>query len=491
MFCPECGTRARPGQKFCAECGFDLRTIDDAGEATAIEDHDGDADADGDADDESWAGEEGTDALPTIQTADEPVTGDVRNEVSRGLGQPIDPMLARPSGAASPTQDRMWSVTGQQAQVPPAAGAETGWRQDAEATVRMAATAVRPDEAPTRADVPRVEPERTAVYGVPRPLVTAEQPIVPGAERGWDPDAAAAYEPRRQVRLRMVLLPAVIAVAAGALATSRILIEIVPAAAVSGLPAGTWMVNDLGTNNTVAAILAMVAIFGGALLWCFGFRWGAGLAGGGGLALAGWAALVIGLAEWPIADAHRLGAGVGLTITRDVGYWALAVAGGAGILTFLTSLSGAGRDRGGGLDPWIAALGATSVLVAAGGPLIPLGNADVSGNYSSETLATDLPDLFFSGRLVQLGLFGFAGIIGFLLVRRYGLGLAIGGATVAGFQLATAATDQTDSPIGPGYANPGSLGDLTPHGVTVVGMGLAGFFAVVAVVMALLDRGAR
>jgi hypothetical protein len=89
---------------------------------------------------------------------------------------------------------------------------------------------------------------------------------------------------------------------------------------------------------------------------------------------------------------------------------------------------------------------------------------------------------------VQLGLLAASGIVGFLLVRRYGLGLAIGGGTAAGFMLATAATDQTATPIGPAFANPGAI-DLAPHGVTIVGMALAGFFALVAVVMALLDSG--
>ena len=49
-----------------------------------------------------------------------------------------------------------------------------------------------------------------------------------------------------------------------------------------------------------------------------------------------------------------------------------------------------------------------------------------------------------------------------------------------------AATDQTATPIGPGFTNPGAV-TLDPHGVTVVGFALAGFFGLVAVVMALLD----
>ena len=86
---------------------------------------------------------------------------------------------------------------------------------------------------------------------------------------------------------------------------------------------------------------------------------------------------------------------------------------------------------------------------------------------------------------MQLGLLARAAS-GSLSVRRYGLGLAVGAAIATGWLLATAATDQTASPIGPGYENPGSL-DLQPHAVTVVGCALVGFFALVAIVMALLD----
>lgn len=515
MFCPECGTRSRAGQKFCAECGFDLRTHEDwqaahdehapttvlpATETDDIDDVD-------DGDDDEWGTDDGGPItgetpviapvddgddevvdIPTIQTSDDdPVEVDLRDEVARGMGRPVDPMLARSPGASTP--NREWSATGQQRAVPTRPPVD--WQQDPDATTRLPGTPLTEDDWPTRRDLPRVDADRTTAYAVPPGMTTAEQPRYGGPWDGELGDGDVDAPPRRRVRPRVVLLPAAVAIAAGVIGVVQILIEIVPGAAVSGLEAGTWMVNDFGTNNTVAAILAMAAIGIGSILWCFGFRAGAGLAGGGGLALAGWAALLLGLAEWQLNDAERLGAGVGLTITRDVGYWGLVVAAGAGVLTFLASLSGSGRDAGGGLDPWVAALGAASVLVAAGGPLIPLGGADITGNYQSSSLDVFLPDLFFAGRLVQLGLFAFAGIIGFLLVRRYGLGLVVGGASVVGFQLATAALEQTDSPIGPGYANPGATADLTPHGVTIVGMAVAGFFTVVAVIMALVDRPGR
>jgi len=93
-------------------------------------------------------------------------------------------------------------------------------------------------------------------------------------------------------------------------------------------------------------------------------------------------------------------------------------------------------------------------------------------------------ELFFKD---QLALVVVCGAFGCLLVRRWGLGLALGGVLSAGWLLVTAATESTTSPIGPGYANPGAGTNLSPHGVTVVGFALTGFFGLVAVVMALID----
>jgi hypothetical protein len=195
-------------------------------------------------------------------------------------------------------------------------------------------------------------------------------------------------------------------------------------------------------------------------------------------------ALVLGVAEWRLGEGDEAGSAV----SRSPGYWILAAAGVLGIVVLLASIARSGRLRRAGLDPWVAALAAMSFLIAAGGPLIPQESADWTGNWSSESLSVDLPTAFFAGRAVQLGLLALCGVVGCLLVRRWGLGLAVGGALSTGWLLATAATDRTDSPIGPAYANPGYT-TLEPHAVTVVGFSLLGFFCLVAVVMALLDAG--
>ena len=66
---------------------------------------------------------------------------------------------------------------------------------------------------------------------------------------------------------------------------------------------GDWLVGDLGSNLQVAGLIGVGALLVGAVAAGFGIRWGAGLAGGAGLAIAGWAALVIGLAEQPLQAA--------------------------------------------------------------------------------------------------------------------------------------------------------------------------------------------
>ena len=289
----------------------------------------------------------------------------------------------------------------------------------------------------------------------------------------------AAPPPAAGFRVRPLLVMALLAAGAAAVAVTTTIVRITPP------PDGAvprYTVNGLGTNNAIAALIAAGAAIVGSLVWCAGRRWGAGLAGGAGASLAGWAALLIGLTEW------RIHAAPGAEVERSIGFYALWATGALGLILLIASLARASRDGRGGLDPWIAALAAVSFVIAAGGPLIPQGTADWSGNWSTDSLGgVDLPQAFFIGRAVQLGLLVVCGVVGCLLVRRWGLGLALGGMLSAGWLLLTDATDRTPSPIGPGYANPGAGTNLSPHGVTVVGFALTGFFGLVAVVMALID----
>jgi hypothetical protein len=71
---------------------------------------------------------------------------------------------------------------------------------------------------------------------------------------------------------------------------------------------GTWIADDLGSNVSVAGLVAALLMVVGGVAASFGWRWGSGMAGGGGIAAAGLAALIIGLAQYPIDAAHEFAA---------------------------------------------------------------------------------------------------------------------------------------------------------------------------------------
>lgn len=444
MRCHSCGTDVREGQKFCMECGASLRGVADV-----------------------------TGEVPVVRAGSPPPDEATRELVTVPLPPPPPP---------------------------PPHGSRSAGRSDDDRTAPRATTIAPP--AP-----PRAAPVGSADTTVPVPVTTSSL-VVPAtrthelrvieateaaAERtaevpavdtiGARPASRSPAETaaRRGFRLKPLLAVALLACGATAIAVLTTVVTIAPP------PDGSvpeYAVNDFGTNNTVAALLAAGAMLLGALVWCGGARWGAGLAGGSAASLAGWAALVVGAAEWRLdlaaADADT---------SRSVGYWALLAVAAIGALGLVLSFASSGRDRRNGLDPWIAALAAASFVIAAAGPLIPEGGAGWGSNWTGSNPG-DLPTLFFVGRFVQLGLLVVCGVFGCLLVRRWGLGLAVGGALAAGWLLVTSATGSTADPIGPAFDNlPFTPNDphFEPHAVTTVGFALAGFFALVAVVMALLD----
>jgi hypothetical protein len=316
---------------------------------------------------------------------------------------------------------------------------------------------------------------------------------VPATYTPWEAapwEADEAPKAQRAFRVKPLLIICVLAAAAVVVGTIIQVLDI----SGTGQPNldGAWKLNDFGTNLTVAGILTALTMILGALAWGVGYRWGAGLAGGGGAALAGWAAIAIGQAEVPASTA--LGSAfANATVSRDVGYWAIVAAGGLGLVALIVSLLRTGDDGRAGLDPWVAALGAMATIAAVVGPLLPIDGADVDLNWSSAP-GTDVPTAWFVARLVQLVLLLLCGVFGFLLVRRYGLGLAIGGTICAGWLVLTTATEQTDAPIGLAIGNPGGLTPPPvqvpiedPHIVTIVGVGLMLFFGLVATAMALID----
>ena len=327
--------------------------------------------------------------------------------------------------------------------------------------------------------------------------VTREAPVVEAtADRvdragDGDPDrrdhraAGAAGPPAAASRHRPPLPHCkpllVLALAAGAATAAAVLLTVIE---VAPPPDGTvpeYAVNDFGTNNTVAGALAAGMMVLGALAWCAGQRWGAGLAGGAGASLAGWAALVLGAAEWRLELAAP-------GCRRHPPGRLLGPRGGRGprhprAHRLVRRRRSRRAQRARPVDR-----GARRRLVRdrRRRPADPRGDGRLGEQLDRQQPGRPPDDVLRRPRSCSWGCCSPCGVLGCLLVRRWGLGLAVGGALAAGWLLVTAATDRTPSPIGPGYSNPPFV-DSEPHGVTIVGFALAGFFALVAVVMALLD----
>jgi hypothetical protein len=326
------------------------------------------------------------------------------------------------------------------------------------------------------------------------PIVVPQNDVQPAATTDEMPaifdghaDLAEYPLPREPFRLRMVFLLAIFGAVAVVMTALADVTDIRTTRPAAGITTGTTTLADLGTNLAVGGWIGAAVMVVGGFLACFGLRWGAGLAGGAGLALLGWAGLTIGLAEYPIAVAESITRtspeSFVLRVTRDLGWWLVAGVGVVGLLVFVASLSLFGTGRRRGLGPWIAATTAVAIVVLAAGPLVPVGSATFAGNFRSPTAAIDLPTAYFAGRLGQVLLIFVTGVIGMLVVRAYGLGLAAGGLSVAAWLWATSLGEYGSRPIGLADRNPGAA-DTLPHGVTSVGMVLSIALLLLAATMA-------
>jgi hypothetical protein len=293
----------------------------------------------------------------------------------------------------------------------------------------------------------------------------------------------------REFRLRASFVFAVLGLLTTLLASVADIVEVRTSRPVDGIEVGLRTMEEFGTNLTVAGIVGASMMLFGSLLSCFGLRWGAGLAGGSGLALAGWAALTLGLVEVPIHTAELVtrtsGADVNgftLFITRDLGWFLIVAVAAVGVLVFLASLRMVGSGGRPGLNPWIAALGALAMVIVAAGPLIPLGGSAFDVNLGTGPL----PREFFASRLIQLGLIALTGVLGFLSVRTYGIGFAMGGIGVSVWLWVATLGELGDQPIGIAVGNIGT-NSTVPHAVTTVG--IAASLAMIAVAATLAVAG--
>lgn len=343
-------------------------------------------------------------------------------------------------------------------------------------------------------ELPEPEPDVWIDTTPTTPVVTAHDISWPPGPGGPTTDEMPALfdgrdefadypTPREPFRLRVILLLALFSVGAMLMSIAADVIDIRTTRPTSGIATGIRTLDDLGSNLGLAGFVGVAVMVIGSLLACFGLRWGAGLAGGAGMALVGWAGLVIGLAEHPIAIAESVTRtsteSFTLRITRDLGWWLTASVGILGALVFLGSLRWIGSGGRRALNPVIAAFTAVAMAVLAAGPLVPVGTSAFADNFRSTDPNRDLPTAFFAGRLGQVALIAVAGVIGMLIVRSYGLGLAAGSVSVGTWLWLSSLADMGTTPIGIAVRNPSATDwivtsavddDTVPHAVTTVGM---------------------
>lgn len=472
----------QPEDRFCTGCGIALQPVTPTVET--------DRPAQSAAPDPTTIADEPTEQMPDISRRAQPAASP-----SALTAEPEAPL-----GDASETNpadewdadDPVWAATGA---IPVHAGADEPTEPAPVEGVTSQLPATEPIDVAldpataTPYDVWQAEVPTGETTGV-APTTTAEMPI-------------AAGHPQKPTGFRLGAV-SMIALVTGMVTLFSLFANIIQVtsdtrlapndATPVGFRVGTWIADDLADNLSVAGLLAIVLMIAGGVAAGFHWRWGAGVAGGAGLAVAGLAALTIGLAQIPIDAAYEF---VGipseqqftLTITRDLGYWLTIAAGALGVVLFFAAINDASGDRRSGLNPWVAALGALAAVVTAAGPLLPENQAVFSDNWYLVEGPGGTPAMLVVGRLVQLGLLLLAGVVGFLTVRRWGLGLAIGGTLPIIWLAASTLFDLTDRPVGPAYRNPGAT-DMHVHGVTIIGVSALAAMSVLAVIAA-YDQGVR
>lgn len=470
MQCHECGRTVQAGDRFCNGCGTALAgpgdpTGDPSGDPTEVVEAVGTS----------------TDATTGVGTTD-----DVSTDAATGDGATDDVSTSQLPATELVAQiddewgddDPVWAATGS---VP---------------TV-VAATAT--------GDLPRTQPV-TEVWTEPAttdPWSDVRTGVVPATAQmpAAATVAVAPPPPGHRFRFSIVTLLALIGgvvLLVGMFATVVEITSDAPITIGDDAPAafrlGPWIADDLGDNLSIAGLVAALLMVVGGVAASFGWRWGSGLAGGGGLAAAGLGALVLGLAHYPIDAAHEFAAipsdePFTLTITKALGYWLLVAAGALGIVVFFASTNDAFSDHRGGLNPWIAALGGLAAVIAAAGPLIPVDLAVFSDNWYVSDRPGEPPAMLVAMRLVQLGLLAIGGVVGFLSVRRWGLGVAAGATLPAIWLGVSTLFEIGESPVGPGFRNPGAT-DTALHGVTIIGLSATLAMLVLAAVAA-YDQSVR
>jgi hypothetical protein len=253
---------------------------------------------------------------------------------------------------------------------------------------------------------------------------------------------------------------------------------------------GRFRLNDFSSNLLVGSIIGIVLLLVGAILSSSGFKFGAGLAGGAGLALAGvfFHAVGQGIVELDAVQVEYLygkhGA-VTLTTTREFAFYAALVAASLGVIVFCLSLISLTRDPV-SISPVAGAIGALGVIAVAIGTMLPQHGATFNDNFSQPTV----PPAALYLRFVVLGLIVIGGVLGFLVSRPWGVGLALGTISIGIWQTITAAATVGNRPLPIAGGNFFADGDhpFQPHIVTMIGITIAAVSAVAGLVTMAVRR---
>lgn len=246
MVCHQCGKPVDPAQQFCASCGASLRGVTDLTQRIPPA-----ATPPATEPTEEWAAHS-----PAWAT-----TGTVPATTTAGADTPRSSLDSVPDLTGPPDAD-VWALTSE--------------------TYGAAA----PDVV--------VDPVRTTEMPVYQTVIAA---------------------PARPFHFSAVMLCGVLAAIVALAGTFTTAVQItsdtrlVPTAtAPADFRTGTWMLDDLADNMSIAILIAAVLLVIGGVAAGFRWNWGSGLAGGAGLALTGLVALAIGLAQFPIDAAREFAA---------------------------------------------------------------------------------------------------------------------------------------------------------------------------------------
>ncbi len=503
MFCSNCGKSVQARHRFCSFCGTPLAPADDESARTGQDTHDtsaGTSPADLPGDGEVGGPSGFTEPTPIVartygmhSTDDDPDLPAAGSTTASAALASVSPDAPDPTGSptasgAPASSTASWEVVEQTPMTAPSWSEPPASRGPYAGSGASGAMYDQYARSQTTDYQPSYQPAYQPTY-----QATTVQPVAAGyaggyGQRaapaaypdayaaGYDPYAAAPVPPRRVT----VLMVMCVLLAAAAIAA---MVPQVIATDTDGL-LSPFTLKEVAGNYVPVGIVLAIAALAAVVLRAGVRRFGTGLASGVGLAATGWAVMLIGHCV-QVLDALEhdaiLAGAKQLTKTYDVGFFILCGVAVLGVVVFALGLPGSSFDGLDRYNPLAAVLGVAGTVALAAGPLLPMNAGSWADNVDTNTT----PVGSIVARLAVLALVALTGLVGFLNGRRWGLGVAAGGA-LTGVVLWVTSLIGSDGWVGHGgngaggahlggsapgtrTANPGSI-SLAPHVVTTLGV---------------------